>query len=345
MTKAGRTTIIDVAQAAGVSRQTVSNAINAPHRVQPATLDRVRAEIDRLGYRPSRAARTLKQERAGAWGLEINARGAGRLGSIVDEFLIHLTAGARRHDSHIVPFVADDSGSPLTAYTDAVAAHLADGYILTDTRHEDPRPGWLRERRIRYAAFGRLWDDPSDDAWVDVDGRAGVRQAVDHLLGAGYERIGYLGWPLGSPVGDDRRAGWVEALTAAGLDTSGLDVLIAQDLRESPNAAGPLLDAVGKGGAIVCASDVLAVGVWELLKDRGWRVGRDVGLVGFDDSDLAHSLRLTSIRQPLPQVAEAVLGIVGGEPEAPRGLLLTPELVIRASSDPAGDRTTERGTT
>ena len=74
-----RATIMDVARAADVSRQTVSNVVNQPGRVAPNTLERVNREIARLGFRPSRAARNLKQERAGAWGLELNSRGVGQL--------------------------------------------------------------------------------------------------------------------------------------------------------------------------------------------------------------------------------------------------------------------------
>ena len=144
-----RATILDVARAAEVSRQTVSNVVNSPHKVAPDTLVRVQAEIDRLGFRPSRAARTLKQERAGAWGLEIDARGAGRLGSVLDAFLVELTLTSSRNDTHILPFAAPDYREPIAAYEEVLASRLADGFILTDTRHDDPRPQWLRDRGIR----------------------------------------------------------------------------------------------------------------------------------------------------------------------------------------------------
>ena len=71
----GRATIVDVARAAEVSRQTVSNVVNNPQRVAPATLERVHREIERLGFRPSLAARSLKQERANALGIELNSLG------------------------------------------------------------------------------------------------------------------------------------------------------------------------------------------------------------------------------------------------------------------------------
>lgn len=343
-----RARIVDVARAASVSRQTVSNVVNRPHKVAPATLERVNREIARLGFRPSRAARTLKQERAGSWGLELNTLGVGRLGSVLDAFLVHLTTDSRNHDSHMVPFTATDNATPIPAYEDMLASRLADGFVITDTRHGDPRPGWLRDNAVPFAAFGRIWDDPTETSWVDVDGAAGVGAAVRHLADAGYERVGFLGWPVGSPVGDDRRSGWVRATRSLGIGHDNWQAITSQDLEPAAAAAAPLIDAIGRGGALVCASDILAVGAWEVLAERRWALGTDFGLVGFDDTDLAGSLRLTSLRQPLAQVADRVLHLLGtwGEPARPaQGLLLKPELVVRASSTPAGDRTTERGTT
>lgn len=335
---------MDVARAAEVSRQTVSNVVNQPGRVAPATLERVTREIARLGFRPSRAARNLKQERAGAWGLELNSRGVGRLGSVLDTFLVHLTTRSRQHDAHIVPFTAPDHETPIPAYEDLLASRIADGFVLTDTRHGDPRPQWLRDNGIPFASFGRIWDDPTHTTWVDVDGAAGVEAAVRHLAGNGFERIGFLGWPPGSPVGDDRRMGWSRATADLDLERAAWQATTAQDLAAASVAAGPLVDGLGRGAAIVCASDVLAAGVWVTLTARGWQPGVDFGLVGFDDTDLAVALRLSTVRQPLDQAADRVLDLLGGgtsgltEPSG-SGLLLPPELVIRASSSPAGDRT------
>ena len=328
-----RATILDVARAAEVSRQTVSNVVNSPHKVAPDTLVRVQAEIDRLGFRPSRAARTLKQERAGAWGLEIDARGAGRLGSVLDAFLVELTLTSSRNDTHILPFAAPDYREPIAAYEEVLASRLADGFILTDTRHDDPRPQWLRDRGIPFAAFGRVWDDPTETAWVDVDGAAGVESAVSHLVDEGTRREGRgvelldrdalpglvadaepvnRACPAGPAVVTDRGAGWPT---------------------EKGHSLVALVDIVGPGGAIVCASDALAAGVWRAVHERGLRPGLDVGIVGFDDTDAARVLGLTTLRQPLTEITERVLAILLNAQTPPAaGTVLHPELVRRSSS-------------
>jgi DNA-binding LacI/PurR family transcriptional regulator len=242
-----RATINDVATAAAVSRQTVSNAVNAPEKVAPNTLKKVLAEIERLGFRPSRAAKTLKQERAGALGIELNTMGFGRLGAVIDTFLVELTARSRRHDAYVVPFTAKDPVNPLDAYEDIVASRIADGFVLTDTRHDDPRPAWLAARHIPFASFGRVWDDPSVTTWVDVDGAAGVSDAVRHLVEAGFERIGWLGWPEGSPVGDDRRSGWARTTEELGVAHPEWQAHAEQQLDAAAAAAAPLIDRLGRG--------------------------------------------------------------------------------------------------
>jgi DNA-binding LacI/PurR family transcriptional regulator len=324
----------------------VSNVVNAPDRVAPDTLERVQREIARLGFRPSRAAQQLKKERAGAWGVEIDSLGFGRLGAVLDSFLVSLTIGSRRHGSHIVPFAASDPQDPIPSYEDMVASRIADGFVLTDTRHDDPRPAWLDAHGVPYAAFGRVWDDPSVTSWVDVDGCSGVATAVHHLAHQGYERIGFLGWPEGSPVGDDRRSGWARATAELGLAHLEWAAATHQVVESACAAAGPLIDALGRGAALVCASDALALCAWRVLMERGMRPGTDFGLVGFDDTDVARALDLTSLRQPLDEAADHVLYLlgIGAEPHATatRGVLLSPELVIRSSSKPAGDRTNRK---
>ncbi len=340
-----RTTINDVARAASVSRQTVSNVVNAPERVAPDTLARVQAQIEILGFRPNRAAQSLKQERAGAWGLELNSAGFGRLGSIIDTFLIELTGGASVRGSHVVPFTSPDPTAPIPSYERLLASRVADGFVLTDTRRNDPRPGWLDAHHVPYAAFGRVWDDPSITSWVDVDGASGIEAAVHHLAAQGYEKIGYLGWPEGSPVGDDRRSGWLRATAELDMAHPEWQATSPQALESASRAAAGLVDTLGRGAAIVCASDALALGVWRVLVERRLSPGVDVGIVCFDDTDIAHALDLSSLHQPLDRVADRVLHMLatGSDSRDPAGgLLLPPELVVRSSSKPAGDRMTRK---
>src|SRR5665811_26922 len=103
-----RATLVDVALAAQVSRQTVSNVLNNPGKVAPQTIAKVRSEIERLNFRPNLAARALRQGKANALGIELNATGRRRLGNIQDSFLVELTICARERDAHIITFSVED---------------------------------------------------------------------------------------------------------------------------------------------------------------------------------------------------------------------------------------------
>lgn len=333
----GRATIVDVARSAGVSRQTVSNVMNSPERVSPDTRDRVIEAMGSMAFRPNLVARSLRRERANAIGIEVNSFGARRLGNVLDEFLVELTTVTAERDSYVVPFVSRDQGHPTRAYADLLASQLVDAFVLTDTRHDDPRPAWLLEHHVPFASFGRIWDEPSITRWADVDGYAAVAAGVEHLRAQGYERIGFVGWPTGSPVGDDRCAGWRDALASAGHDDPGWQASATQDIQASARAAASVIDAVGLGGAVVCASDALALGVCHALARRGLTPGVDLGVVGFDDSDLAEAVDLTSLRQPLHEVAVHVMDLVDqlryGEPPPPAGALFPAHVVPRRSTD------------
>ena len=262
------------------------------------------------------------------------------MGHILDEFLVELTGWAPSHASHLVTFSAP-SDDVLSAYQHMLGTGLVDGFVLANTRPGDPRPTWLLEQGVPFVAFGRIWDLPELTQWVDVDGRAGVREAVAHLR-RGRATTGSPSWG-GRPVPLSATTGARAGSTASRPPDLSDAVLVeeaVQDLDEATSAAARLIDRLGEGGAVVCASDLLALGVMRAARNRGLRPGADLGVVGFDDTDVAEALQLTSIRQPLREAAKAAWEVLLG-PESVTGPVL-----LRPSSDhpihhdprPAGPR-------
>jgi len=339
-----RVTIEDVAEAARVSRQTVTNALRHPQRVKPETLERVRAQIDRLGYRPSLAAQAMQSQRSGAVGVELNVLGPNYHNAMMAPFLAALSVESVRHQLHIVTFGSAGTAPTLDAYEQMRQSQVVDAFVIADTHLGDPRPDWLAARGIPFASFGRVWDDPTFTRWVDIDGHHGTALAVDHCRGAGYQRIGYLGWPEGdAAVGDSRREGWRHACRWDNGDLAARQGSAVDELETATLAARPVVAEVGRGGAVVCGSDVLAVGVLHAALRAGLRPGTDLGIVGFDDSELARMHGLTSISQPMETVATHALRLVreslsGHDGVRSEGVLLQPELTVRASTAGAGRR-------
>lgn len=336
-----RPTLAAVAEHAKVSRQTVSNALNAPERLRPETLHRVRDSIRTLRYSPNHAARTLRTQATRLIAcrlLPVNRHG---VGNVLDAFLHALCNAAREQGYDILTFSAGTEAEEIAVYDDLLRRQAVDAVVLTESNSADSRVRWLLDRHATFVLFGR----PSTPArarhsWVDVDGAAGVTAAVEHLLARGHRRIGFIGWPEGDTVGDHRFAGWSDTLVRHRLPRRGLVVRGAEDVVGGAALAARLLDRALRPSALMCVSDTMAIGAMRTLEDRGLRAGRDVAVVGFDDTPIGALLRpaLSSVWQPLEVVAAKVVEVLLGHLRGgsrPTGLLVPPTLVVRDSSAPA----------
>lgn len=351
-----RHTLASLASELGVSRQTISNVLNAPHKVKPATRERVQAAIAAAGYRPSAAARQLRTQRSMNFGMRLFPATDGINGAILDRFLHALTEAAQSAGYRLTLFCADSDEEEVRQYEQLLDVAGLDGFILTSSRPDDVRTHWLGERGTPFAVFGRPWDAaghsaPADHPWVDVDGAAGTEEAVRMLLTQGHSRIGFLGWHTGSPVGADRRQGWERAMTAAGHGQD-LHVLgVEAEDTVAGGASGAALLASRGATAMVCSSDSLALGAMEKLREAqpgAFLSGQPAGpagraaIVGFDDTPVAAALGLSSVAQPVEEAARHIIGLLthelagnaaaarsgAGAPPA-RQLLLAPRVVER----------------
>jgi DNA-binding LacI/PurR family transcriptional regulator len=335
-----RPTLASVASAAAVSRQTVSNVLNAPHLVRKETRLRVEAVIAETGYRPLKAAQILRTHRSHLIAVIIPEPAQSR-GELHNAFLHAITQRAQRSGYRVLLFTAASDSEEIRAYSELLDDYTLDAFVLTGTHAGDPRTSWLRRRRVPFVTFGRPWDGPDNHPWVDVDGASGERAATAHLVAAGHRRIAFLGWPEGSGAGDDRHAGWETGCQAAGLPTTGLRLQLRDEIAEGRAACAALLDRNDPPTAFVCVSDTIALGAWTELIARGLVPGRDAAVTGFDDSTAAAAVGLTSVAQPLNDVADACLNALGSLLTAKtrrraattqRRALLEPRLVLRGSA-------------
>lgn len=341
-----RPTIAAVALAAGVSRQTISNAINAPERVRPETLKRVLAHIEELGFRPNVAARQMRTGRSQLLAMRIEPVRDGVNGVVGDRFLHALAEAAQFAGYRMLLCTAKNDAEELAEYEQLRDTMALDGVVLATTHTGDPRRAWLADHELPFMSFGRPWaslDAPDgsvvpDGNWVDVDGAAGTAAVTAELISRGHTRIAYLGWPVGSDVGNDRRSGWARSMAESDLAVDHLEASSEDEIEEAVAVVGTLLDS--RPTAIVCASDTLAVAAAAVLNQRGLRPGTDISVVGFDDTPAARALGIASVLQPLDRVAEAcvagILDQLNNKPRSGQGELLAPQLVLRSTlADPA----------
>ncbi|MCM6764206.1 LacI family transcriptional regulator [Rathayibacter sp. ZW T2_19] len=307
-------TVEDVARAAGVSRQTVSNVLNSPSIVRPATRERVEKAIADLQYRPHASARRLRTRKSGTIGVRMDRVLDGISGSLLDRFLHAVTEQADARGMRILLYTASTPEDEIAQIGRLRDGADVDAFVLTSTFYGDPRTAWLREQGVPFVTFGRPWglDDQGDPQhlWVDVDGASGVEQASRHLADEGCATLAFFGWPSGSATGDDRRSGWERVM---GERFPGVALLRAEaedDVQQARSAAIAFLEANPEVDALVCVSDSLALGA----SMAAVAVGRpDLSIVGFDNTPVAAAVGLSSVEQDLGAVAAGALELLLGE--------------------------------
>jgi DNA-binding LacI/PurR family transcriptional regulator len=298
----------------------------------------VEKAIDRLGYVPNRAARSLVTRRSDSIGLVITEP-ASRLFS--DPFFPRLVRGVSAalsvRDLQLVLLMPDDEVDEQRTMRYLTAGHV-DGVILVSLHGDDPLPDQLANRRIPAVVMGRPPRGVDID-YVDADNRDGARRATSHLVASGRQRVATITGPLDMVAGVDRLAGYRDALTDAGVTID--DGLIANgDFTQAGGEAAMehLLRERPDLDAVFCASDLMAVAAFGVLQAAGRRIPEDVAVVGYDDSPLATTTRpaLSSVRQPIEEMGREMVHLLAGSIErpsrVPRHIVLSTELIARASS-------------
>jgi DNA-binding LacI/PurR family transcriptional regulator len=332
-------TLEEVARVAGVSRATVSRVVNGNTRVNPDVRRTVERAVERLGYVPNPAARSLVTRRSQSIGLVI-AEPAGRL--FEDPFFPRLLRGIgaalSSRDLQLILLMPQSSGEETRAERYLTAGHV-DGALLVSLHGNDPLPQAVAKRGIPVVVGGRP-PRGTQVSYVDVDNHQGARTAVEHLIAGGRRRIATIAGPQDMPAGEDRLSGYHDALEAAGIAR---DAKLVSDgdftQQEGAEATRKLLAARPDIDAIFVASDLMATGAMQVLRAAGRRIPEDVALVGFDDSAVAASMdpSLTSVRQPIEEMGREMVRLLveqlADPGSVPRTVILATQLVRRRSSE------------
>jgi DNA-binding LacI/PurR family transcriptional regulator len=329
-------TIRDVAAYAGVSVTTVSYVINNNPLIKPATRQRVRNAIRDLGYHPNTTARNLKANETRMIGYAWHvAEDPIRRNPLLDLFLYELAEYGEAHGYHILTFTQPIRNG-IKAYEDLINTNRVDGFVLSDLAYEDLRVKRLLEMKVPFAAYGKS-NDEWDFPYVEVDGKRGIQLSVEHLIAKGHERIALISYLQGSRHGDLRTEGFLEVMDRAHFPV--MDSWVAHSpntLEHSFQATQQILSGKPRPTAIVCANDIMALGAKRYVESLGLEIGTDIALTGYDDTPVAELIGLTSIRQPIPLIANKVIELLLAEMSRQRPadyhLILEPSLVIRESS-------------
>ncbi|MFF3558998.1 LacI family DNA-binding transcriptional regulator [Streptomyces sp. NPDC002574] len=336
--RSGRPTLEEVAARAGVGRGTVSRVINGSPRVSEHTKAAVEAAIAELGFVPNRAARALAGNRTDAIALVIPEAETRLFAEPYFSDIIR-GVGAELADTDMqLLLTLLRTPKERHRFAEYLGAHRVDGVLLVSVHENDPLPDLLEQLEMPTVLSGRRSDSESV-AYVDSDNVGGARSAVAHLLGRGCQAVATITGPLDMYVARCRLDGYHQAIGDAGLVVD--EALIARgDFTEEGGRAAmrALLERRPDVDAVFAASDVMASGALQVLRERGRRVPDDVALIGFDDSAVARHTDppLTSVRQPIEEMgrtmARVLLEEIGAATGTRRHVVLATELVRRESA-------------
>lgn len=318
MAASGGVTIADLAAELGVTKSTVSRALNGYTDISEATRERVQAAARASGYFASCAARNLKRGRRETIGVVLPVQ----IGRLANPFLADFFDAVSRtlHDGgyDLLTSTADSAEDSLRTHERLIAARKVDGFIVPRTQVNDPRVSFLRQKGSPFVTHGRSAAQ-AHHAWFDIDNVSAFRQVVGHLVGLGHERIAFAGGAARFNFVSQRIEGFRAGLELASLPLDGSQILLGDLTPQSGLAIGrELLDASNPPTAVVCATDAIAIGVMRALSERGLKAGRDVSVTGYDDIPLAAFMDppLTTFSQQTAmsgrRVAQMMLDLISG---------------------------------
>lgn len=325
---------------------TVSRALNGFPEVNPRTRTRVREAAERLGYRPNRVAQRLVTGRSGMVGMIVKIKPDMSADQTFFEMLTGLTAALAARDTDLVLAVHEEGSDPIAPYERILERDILDGFILNAPEQDDPRVEFLGKRGIPFVMHGQTSGRVAYP-FFGIDNRKVSADAVELLVNLGHRRIALLNGETRHAYAADRVRGFQDALAKAGLTVP--EYFISADVPSEDRAyvqALRMLSAEFPPTAFICASTLIASGVYRAARDRGLSVGRDVSVVAHDDAlpqvrALEFEPALTVTRAPLRDackpLADHLIDHLGGRPAEELQTLAEAELIIRGSTGPAPD--------
>jgi LacI family transcriptional regulator len=334
--------IVHLAKDLGLSVSTVSRALNGYSDVSVATRERVTERAQALGYKPHPGARRLKSGKSGVVGVVLPA--APQAGQFIDAMYSSLLGGtASVLEAKGYSLMATTHGQctpvqELQLYENFIRSGWFEAFVIVRTRLDDPRIALAQQHGVPFVTYGRC-TAASQYAWVDPDNEQAFYMGARRQIDFGHQRIALLNGPSEYTFAQLRRAGYERALREAGLPLRA-DWILQTQLTESSGyeLTTQLLKSNDRPTALLCATDALAIGAIAACRSAGLKVGSDVSVMGYGNSDAGGYANppLTTIAHEVHEngrhLAQVLLAVLSGQ--APGTLhYLEPVVLVPRSSD------------
>lgn len=331
-------TLHTIAQSAGVDVSTVSRVLNgssedAQRAASRETAERIRRWAAQLNYRPNPYAISLRTQRSNVIGVLVR-----RLSDIVLATIYEgIEDAAARHGMTTFVMNSHDQAAERRERTELALSRRVDGLIFGEAHIDGTFLDEIAARQVPFVLVNRR---AGQHPAVTCDDYKGGRMVAEHFLALGRTRAGVIAGEPHASTSIDRTAGFLDRYREAGIKIPASRIVHSHfDAEGGRDAADRLLRPRTRPDAIFAVNDFDAIGTLGALRDQGLLPGRDIAIAGFNDTPLAAQLPipLTSVRSPMREMGarslELLRRVLAGEPV--KSQQLKPELVVRASSDPA----------
>lgn len=331
-----KVTIKDIAKLAGVSTATVSMIVNnKDERISAQTRESVLSIIKKYNYVPNRVASSMVTKTTKTLGLIIP--------DITNPFFPDIARGVEdkaNAEGYTVIFCnSDNTLSKEDAYIDMLQEKMVDGIIFTASSRRTSVSQALEKVSVPVITVDRDIPNLSKQGKITVNNENGAYEAVSYMLSKGYKEIYHITGPLTSKTATDRYNGFCSALK------DGQMPILPQQLYEGyftskwgEDAIEQLINDGHEFDSIFCGNDMIATGVLKGLQSHGLNVPGDIGVVGFDDIDIARLVtpELTTVRQPKYEMglkaAEMLIHMINNDHIDQSEFVFNAELIIRKST-------------
>ena len=335
VTRGGRLNMADVASLAGVSKATVSRALNGAPGVSDETRTRIKALVAELSYVVSPDASRLSRGSTGRIAVVMPQTTSWFYGAVLAGVISVLRAEGL---DTLVYQIADEGSRQF--FDDLPVRRQVDAVIVVAFPVSDDETRQLDRLGVPVVVAG---GSLRGHAHVRIDDAAAARQAVTHLVRAGHDRIAMINagvtpeLPYAPPV--DRLNGYLATLEDAGLDVDrSLVVDLPWSVGMGAEGMNRLLSLARPPTAVFGFCDEVAVGALRSLRRAGLPVPGAMSVIGIDDHPIADLCDLTTVRQPVPEqgmrAARLALGLLGGDPAGEAQVTMPTHLVIRSTTAP-----------
>ncbi|SFF69851.1 transcriptional regulator, LacI family [Duganella sp. CF458] len=333
----------NLADTLGMSKTTVSRALNGYPEVSELTRERVLRAARESGYEANPMARSLAVGRSNVLGTIYPLLPA----DLGDAMFLEVVGGMsealeQKRMNFIIAPVSPSNEMP--SYEQMVRGRRVDGLVVSRTLVQDERIAYLARVGFPFIAHGRTQLD-APYAWFDYDNEAGIRMASERLLSLGHQRIAMISAPLAMNFAAQRRASFLATMSSAGLAVDPRHLVDdCIDRRAGHAAVQALLATTPRPTAIVVDNHLAGVGAVRALLDAGVAIGKDLSLIVWGSmADTLADIDVTTIDQPNARAAGAkmadmLLALINGKPAASLQELWQPELTAGATVSVPGVR-------